>query len=51
MGTEEWAYSPGKASSPGELVADRRSNVYATVRAVDADDRAHWLVRRLACSP
>jgi hypothetical protein len=50
-GVEEWTYSPGKASSPGELVADARGNVYVTIRAVDANNRAHWLVRRLACAP
>jgi hypothetical protein len=51
MASEEWAYAPGKDSTPGKLIADSRGNVYTTVRAVDAAGRAHWLVRRLACSP
>jgi len=51
MGSEDWAYSPGKASQPNELVADAKGNVYGTARGVDADNRAHWLVRKLACSP
>jgi hypothetical protein len=48
-GTEDWAYAPGKSSQPNELAADARGNVYGTVRGVDANNRAHWLVRRLAC--
>jgi hypothetical protein len=52
MGTEEWTFSPGKSSQPaGGLVADRAGNVYGTVRGVDSDNRAHWLVRGLACAP
>jgi hypothetical protein len=51
MGTEDWAYSPGKASQPNDLAADAKGNVYGTVRGVDANDRAHWLVRKLACAP
>jgi hypothetical protein len=51
-GSEEWTFSPGKSSQPaGGLVADRAGNVYGAVRGVDANNRAHWLVRRLACAP
>jgi hypothetical protein len=49
--TEEWALTPGKGSGPGHLIADGRGNVYGTARALAADDRAHWVVRKLACSP
>jgi hypothetical protein len=51
IGAEEWTLAPGKSSAPGELVADAQGNVYGTVRAIAADDHAHWLVRRLSCSP
>jgi len=46
-----WTYAAKKSSNAvGNLVADGTGNVYAAVRGVAADDHAHWIIRRMACS-
>jgi len=46
----EYNYVTDKPSSAvGNLVADAAGNVYGMIRGVDANDTAHWIVRKLGC--
>jgi hypothetical protein len=46
---DDYQYASGKPTRGGGLAADSAGNVYAVYEGVDASDKGHWLVRKLAC--
>jgi hypothetical protein len=46
---DDYQYASGKPTRGGSLRADSAGNLYAVFEGVDAADKGHWLVRKLAC--